>query len=142
MVVEHDEQTSNLNMVGLNRPQQEWYDKHGAKEAPGFCLVNGNATGMRVTVENSDEKYIQSVVGTAPLYSIAWEQHQVFIPDDQGGHYAYRSTGILSIWNSSAKGGEGDFIPISPVHNTNRTILSSSSASLLKDALKEIAIHP
>ena len=138
-VVEHDEETSNLNMVGLNRSQQEWYDKHGAKEAPGFCLVNGNARGTRVTAENIDEQYVEGVVGTKPYYSIAWEEHQVFVPDDQGGHYAYRSTGILSVWNPSAKGGAGDLVSLSPVHNTNRTILSSSSVSLLKNALKEIA---
>jgi hypothetical protein len=141
MVVEHDEQTSNLNMVGLNRPQQEWYDKHGAKEAPGLCLVNGNLMGMRVTAETIDEKYVDGIVGTAPFYSIAWEQHQVFVPDDQGGHYAYRSTGIVSICTVSAKGGDWSLVPISPVHNTNRTILSSSSASLLKDALKEIILR-
>ena len=73
IVVEHDEETSNLNMTGLNHSQQEWYDKHGAKEAPGFCNVNGNATGLRVTPENGDEEYIHKVVGTSPFYSIAWE---------------------------------------------------------------------
>jgi hypothetical protein len=138
-VVEHDEQTSNLNMVGLNRPQQTWYDKHGAKVAPGLCLVNGNATGIRITVDNSDEKYIESIVGTKPFYSIAWEEHQVYVPDNQGGHYAYEAKGILSIWKSTANGGDGDFVPLSPIHDTNRTIFSSSSVSLLKYALKEIA---
>jgi hypothetical protein len=87
-VIERDEETSNLSMVGLNRHQQEWYEKHGAKEAPGLCLLNGNATDTRVTLENSDEKYVESMVGTKPFYSIAWEQHRVFVPDDQGGHYA------------------------------------------------------
>jgi hypothetical protein len=139
MVVEHDEETSNLNMVGLNHPQRDWYEKHGAKDAPGLCLVNGNAAGARVTVENVDENFVQKTVGNAQLYSIAWEEHRELVPDTNGGHYAYKATGILSRWTPGTTGTDGDFVPISPVHNTNRTILSSSSASLLKDALQEIA---
>jgi hypothetical protein len=138
MVVEHDELTSNLNMVGLNQPQREWFEKHGAKDAPGLCLVNGNAAGSRVTVETADENYIESIVGTSPLYSIAWEEHRVFVPDNNGGHNAFQASGILSIWTATADGGKGDFVPISPVHDTNRTIFTSSSASLLKSALKEL----
>ncbi len=137
-VIEHDEQTSNLNMIGLNGPQREWFAKHGAKEAPNICLVNGNATGQRVTVETGDEGYIQKTVGELPFYSISWEEHRVFVPDHDGGHMAYTASGILSIWKKSANAGNGDFVPISPIHSTNHTIFSSSSTSLLKDALKEI----
>jgi hypothetical protein len=136
-VVEHDEQTSNLKMVGLNRPQKEWYEKHAAKEAPGLCFVGGRESGVPVTIENVDEKYVESIVDSKPLYAILWEQHQVFVPDDQGGHYAFRSTGVLYAWKPS-ENGDGRLVAISPVHNTNRTILSSSSSSLLKDALNEI----
>ncbi len=137
-VVEHDEQTSNLNMVDLNRPQKEWYEKHAAKEAPGLCFVGGNDSGVPVTIENVDEKYVESVVSNKPLYAILWEEHQVFVPDDQGGHNAFRSTGVLYVWKPS-ESGDGRLVALSPVHNTNRTILSSSSTSLLKGALSEIA---
>ncbi len=138
-IVERDEQTSNLNMIGLNRPQQEWYEKSGVKEMPELCLVNGDATGMRITVESIDEKYAESIVGTRPFYSIMWEEHQIYVPDSAGGHYAYVATGILAIWTPSANKGDGDFVTLSPVHSTNRTIFSSSSVSLLKDALNYIA---
>ena len=138
-IVEHDEETSNLNMVGLNHSQQEWFEKNREKEAPGICLVNGDATGMRVTLESSDEKYAEQIVGTKPFYSIAWEEHQIYVPVGNSGHYAYIATGILSIWTPSANKGDGDFVTLSPVHSTNRTIFSSSSVSLLKDALKYIA---
>jgi len=136
IAVEHDEQTSNLNMVGLNHPQRDWYEKHGAKYAPGVCFV-GDAKAKQVTVEMVDESYLKNVVGIAPLYSIAWEEHLVFVPDNNGGHNAYHASGILSIWTPSDKGGA--FAPVAPIHNTNHTILSSSSVSLLKEGLKEIA---
>lgn len=138
VAVEHDEQTSNLNMVGLNKEQQDWYRKHGGKEAPGICLVNGTEKGQRVTAETVDENFVAKAVGSAPLYSIAWEEHLVYVPDDSGGHRAYVANGILSIWTASAKGGEGDFVALAPIHNKNRTILSSTSVSLLKDGLAEI----
>jgi hypothetical protein len=138
MAVERDTQTSKLNMVGLNKPQADWWKKHGARDAPSVCLVNGNATGERVTAESVDEKYIEGVVQSAPLYSVAWGEEKEFVPDSDGGHYAYDARGILSVWSPSANKGEGDFIAVGPIHNTNRTILSSSSLSLLKDALVEI----
>lgn len=73
-------------------------------------------------------------MGNAPLYLIAWEEHRVFVPDEKGGHYAWSASGVLNRWDYGKK----DFIPVMPLHNTNRTILTSSSTSLLKDGLKEI----
>jgi hypothetical protein len=138
MVVEHDTQTSNLNMVGLTKPQAEWWEKHGARETPGICLVNGNSKGERVTVESSDEAYIDRIVKSAPFYSVAWGEERIFVPDQNGGHGAFSAHGILSIWTPSADEGKGDFIAVCPIANSNRTILSSASLSLFKDALEEI----
>jgi hypothetical protein len=133
IVTEQDAATVNLAMIGLNEVQQKWYNKEGG-EFPGLCVVNGNATGRRIPLDSGSETYINSVVGKAPLYSIAWEEHKDFVPDDSGGHYAWSANGILSRWNYETS----DFVAIGPIHNENKTILSSSSTSLLKDGLKLI----
>ena len=125
-------------MVGLNKAQSDWFGKHGIREAPGVCIVNGNAKGERVTVESMDEAYVYGIVGSVPFYSVAWGEKKVLVPDDSGGHYAYEARGILSVWTPSASNGRGDFVAVEPIHDTNRTILTSSSLSLLKYALAEI----
>ena len=138
VAVEQDEATVNLKMAGLNKPQNGWYKKSGNQgEFAGVCLVNANETGERVPLESASEQYISRIVGDSPLYLISWEEHRVLVPDDQGGHYAFSGNGILSRWDASKPNGQ-DFVSVGPVHNTNRTILSSSSVSLLKDAIKQI----
>jgi hypothetical protein len=47
-----------------------------------------------------------------------------------------QAAGAHSSGNTKPDG--GNFVPVGPVHQTNRTILSSSSVSLLKYAIKEI----
>ncbi len=138
VAVEQDEVTVNLKMVGLNKPQNDWYRKNGnQKEFAGVCLVNANETGERVALESGSEEHISRIVGDSPLYLVSWEEHRVFVPDNQGGHYAFSANGTLSKWDNSKPNGQ-NFVPVGPVHNTNRTILSSSSLSLLKDAIKQI----
>ncbi len=138
VAVEQDEATVNLKMVGLDKPQNDWYRKNGnQKEFAGVCLVSANESGERVPLESGSEEYISRTVGDFPLYLISWEEHRVFVPDNQGGHYAFSSNGALSRWDNSKPNGQ-NFVPVGPVHNTNRTILSSSSVSLLKDAIKQI----
>lgn len=137
-VVEHDEQTSNLNMTGLTAPQKKWWEKHGANESPGICLLNGDSSGERITAESSDDSYVKRIIGSAPLYSIAWEEHRISVPDNDGGHYAFSAHGILSIYDPKANNGTGDFKAITPIHDTNHTIFSSSATSLLKEAIGEI----
>lgn len=138
--VEQDEVTVNLKMVGLNKPQNDWYKKNGnQKDYAGVCLVNANASGEQVALESGSEEYMNRTVGDSSFYMIAWEEHRVFVPDNTGGHYAYSANGTISKWRfDDTKPDGGNFVPIGPVHNTNRTILSSSSLSLLKDAIKAI----
>jgi hypothetical protein len=125
-------------MVGLNKQQSDWYQKEGdQKEFAGVCFVNASASGDRVPLESISEDYINRIVGASPLYEITWEQHLVFVPDKNGGHYAYSSNGTLSRWDDTKPDG-GTFVPVGPAHNTNRTILSSPSVSLLKDVIKQI----
>jgi hypothetical protein len=138
IAVEQDEITVNLKMVGLNKKQSDWYKKNGnQKEFTGICLANINDSGERVPLESGSEEYNSRIVGSAPLYLIAWEEHPVFVPDKEGGHYSYSANGTLSRWDGTKPNG-GNLVPVGPVHSTNRTILSSSSISLLKDATKEI----
>jgi hypothetical protein len=140
VMVEQDELTVNLKMVGLNKQQSNWYKKDGnQKEYAGVCIVHANESGAQVALESGSEEYINRTVGDSPLYLVAWEEHKVFVPDTRGGHYAYSASGTLSKWRSdNIKPDGGNFVPLGPVHQTNRTILSSSSVSLLKYAIKEI----
>ena len=84
IVVEQDAVTVNLKMIGFNDPQQSWYAKHGG-EFPGLCPVTGDATGKRMTLDAASQDHLESVVGTSPLFEIAWEEHKVFVPDTNGG---------------------------------------------------------
>ena len=128
VAVEQDEATVNLKMAGLNRAQNDWYKKKGNQgQFAGVCLVKANETGERVPLESGSEQHISRIVGEAPLYMISWEQHRLFIPDELGGHYALSGNGILSRWDASKQNGQ-NFVPVGPVHNTNRTILSSVRA--------------
>lgn len=136
VVAEQDSVTVNLPMVGLNDKQADWYRKHGG-DFPILCLVNADPSGKRTVAKDSPafDSYLDSVVGTAPLYMIVWEEHRLFVPDGNGGHYAWSASGVLSAWDPVKK----DFAPLFPLHNTNHTILTSSSVSLLKDGLREIS---
>ena len=140
VLVEQDEVTVNLKMVGLNKQQSSWYKKEGnQKDYAGVCIVHANESGEQIALESGSEEYINRTVGDSPLYLVAWEEHKVFVPDTKGGHYAYSANGTLSKWRSdNTKPDGGSFVPVGPVHQTNRTILSSSSVSLLKYAIREI----
>jgi hypothetical protein len=131
VMVEQDEMTGNLTMVGLNKQQSRWYKKEGnQKDYAGVCTVDANESGEQTALESGSEEYINRTVGDSPLYLVAWEEHRVFVPDTKGGHYAYSATGTLSKWRSDNTNPDGgSFVPVGPVHNTNRTILSSSGDS-------------
>ena len=138
VAVEQDEATVNLKMVGLNKPQNDWYRKNGnQKEFAGVCLVNANEKGERVPFDSASEEYMSRIVGDSSLYVISWEEHRVLVPDGQGGHYAFSANGILSQWDDAKPNG-GNLVPVGPVHSTNRTIFSSALVSLLEEAIKLI----
>jgi hypothetical protein len=106
------------------------------------ALGNPDKTGERKAVidgQDDPDHYLEQTIGDAPLYILGWEEHRVFVPDNNGGHYAYSSNGILYRMDYT---GEGKMTPIAPVHDTNRTILSSSSVSLLKAAIKLTKSYP
>lgn len=133
-VLEQDGVTMGLPMVGLDKPQRSWYRKHGG-DFPRLCFAAGDAAGVRVTVGDASQAYWDSLLRDPhPFYLIAWEEHAVFVPDPYGGHYAWSANGIVSWWDSSSQ----KFVPVGPIHNTNRTILTSSATSLLKAGLRAI----
>ena len=136
LVSEQDAVTVNLPMVGLDDKQADWYKKEGG-EFPTLCLVKADDSGQRVVANDSKafDSYLDSVVGTSPLYLIAWEEHCVSVPNGTGACYAWSASGVLSRWDPVKK----DFVSVSPIHSTNRTAYSSSSLSLLKNGLKEIS---
>ena len=45
----------------------------------------------------------------------------------------------FAVWNPQTSEGKGSFVPIVPLHNHNRTDLTSASTSLLKDAMEQIS---
>lgn len=116
-----------LKMAGPNDPQDKWYRKDGGKkDYEGVCVVWPTGGGQRVAMEDNQrdqDRYLESVVGDAPLYVLGWEEHKIFVPDQNGGHMAYSANGILYRMDFS---GDGKMVPRGPVHDTNRTIFTSS----------------
>jgi hypothetical protein len=104
-VLETDEVTVGLPMLGLNKPQLNWYKKHGneAKFA-GICywdLTGGNKTQLSLAEFISKEKSgAVQAPADAPFYVITWgeslvtkpyvgsyetqEQRQVTVTDQNG----------------------------------------------------------
>ncbi len=177
IVVEHDEVTVGLTMVGLNKPQTNWYKKNMKGKYAGVCPLNPPG---QEAVDGLPSAPPNRVDPALPVYAIVWGEHLVSQPytysyttqeqssgrvsgtiTDNGGNSAdvqgttttttpvehessgvknyYVADGFLELWNSSAKAGDGAFVPIRPLHNHNRTIFTSASTSLLKDGLEQIA---
>lgn len=128
-VSEQDALTSGLKTVGLNKPQLHWYRKHGNKgEYSGVCVLGASE---------------RAPLGF-PVYVISWSEHLVsgglhFVDGTGGTKRYYVARGTVSVWRQSADNGQGGFVKVGWVNSTNRTILTSPSASLLKNGLLWIA---
>lgn len=135
-MVEQDNFTEKLAMAGLNAGQLKWYRKDGAaKEYAGVCVLLPNNSGKRVPAESLKDSKMPEPEAGKPIYVVQWRLTQVFVPDSNGGHYAYNASGILSRLGSDPN---GNLVPIGPVHDTSRTILSDPTISLLKAVIKQI----
>lgn len=163
-VVENDEVSVHLSVLGMNKPQISWYKKHGDRDKyAAICYVED---GARAPAE-------------APLYAIVWGEHLASEPYvysyqtavrgdgdlnatvmDQNGNTSivsgtnstgasvsrtssgtkkdYVADGWLAVWNPKTNEGKGSFAPIAPLQNHNNTDLSSASTSLLKEAMEQI----
>jgi hypothetical protein len=177
LVVEQDGITTGLAMAGLNKPQWNWYRKHGEKgKYMGICVLNPQP---QETLEYFFSHFPSGADRTLPLYAIFWGERLVSEPysgsyetqeevqgnvsgtatDNEGNtsdvegtttttvpvqhtysgvKHFFVADGRLAIWDTSAKQGKGDFVPIRPIHNHNRTVFTSASTSLLKKGLEQI----
>jgi|SRR5215469_16228289 len=165
-VIEADEVTVGLPMVGLNRPQLSWYQKHGNDgKLAGICYwdVTGHGSQISLAAFLDDEKASRIQLPDGPIYAIAWgeslvrepytyqttQQNQITVTDENGN----TSTGTVNtpVTHSGTKQyyvasgtlqhwdlSSQKFIPLSPLHNHNHTIFTSASTSLLKDGLEAI----
>jgi hypothetical protein len=135
MMVEQDGATSDLAMTGLTDNQIDWIRKNQNKdEVRGICPFPFDSKNKRVPatlVKDPNEAQL----GSKLVHVVKWKQEKTLVPDNNGGHFAIVASGILYRMDMS---GEGKLIPIGPVHDTNRTILSDSSVSLMKYVLKQI----
>jgi hypothetical protein len=135
MMVEQDAITSDLAMTGLTDGQINWIRKSQNKdEVQGICPFPFDSKNKRVPatlIQDPDP----SQLGARPMYVVRWKQEKSYVPDNGGGHFAISASGILYRMDMS---GDGKLIPIGPVHDSNHTILTDSTVSLLKYVLKEI----
>src|SRR6266567_6226311 len=135
MMVEQDGVTSDLAMTGLTKAQIDWIRKNQDKpEVRGICPYPFDPKNKRVPA-TLVQVPAPPELGARPLYVVRWKQEKSFVPDGNGGHFAIVSSGILYRMDMS---GDGKLLPMGPVHDTNRTILTDSSVSLLKYVLKQI----
>lgn len=164
-IAEHDEITVGLTMQGLNKPQNSWYRKHGDRgklagicyaakpsDAPAAAPLYAITWGEHLMSEpytyttrstetvNGNSTATNNSGGTANISTTA----DVPVEHTHSGVKRYYvADGWLAVWDAAADGpggkGKGNFVPISPLHNHNFTVLTSASTSLLKDAMGQIA---
>jgi hypothetical protein len=135
-MVQQDDSTENLAMAGLTQSQLKWYDKHSSdKTYTGVCVLLPNNTGQRIPAERLKNSKMPEPEPGKPVYVIGWHLSKGFVPDNNGGHYAYYATGVLSLLGSDPN---GNLIPIGPVRDTSKTIFSDPTISLLKAVIKQI----
>jgi hypothetical protein len=170
-VLEADEVTVGLPMLGLNKPQLGWYKKHAEKgKLAGICywdLNKGNKSQISFVEFLNEEKSGAIRLPEAPLYVITWgeslvaqpysgsyqtqEESPVHVADENGNSangtvsvpitHTYSGTkryyvaqGLLQRWDGKTQ----KLVPVSPLHNHNRTVFTSASTSLLKDGLDAV----
>ncbi len=125
VVVEQDASTVNMQMAGFNTPQNKWYEKHGG-EFPTLCVATTVSSRRELLNESTLINHLQ---GGIPVYVIGWEEHLMY---NGAGNRYYEASGILYRLE------DGKYVQLAPLHNSNHTILTSSSTSLLKEGLEEI----
>ena len=127
--------TSDLAMTELTEGQIDWIRKNQHKsEVIGICPFSFDRTNKRISatlVKDPDP----AAINGKPMYVVRWKQEKAFVPDSNGGHYAIVASGILYRMDM---GGGGNLVPIGPVHDTNHTIFTDSTVSLLKNVLKQV----
>jgi hypothetical protein len=96
IVVEHDEITVGLTMVGLNKPQSNWFKKHGNEgKYAGVCPLNppGNSQEAVEALPSHPPNRIDPAL---PVYTIIWGEHLVSQPYTYSYTTQEQSTGSVS----------------------------------------------
>jgi hypothetical protein len=164
-VLENDQVPVHLSILKMNKSQSRWYEKYGNRDKyAGICYVengerapadeplyaivwgehlasepytfsydttapaNGDVN-RTITDQNGSTSTVSGTTGTsAPVRHSSSETTKHYLAD-----------GWLAVWNLQTNGSKGSFVAIAPLHNRNRTDLTSASTSLLKDAMEQIS---
>jgi hypothetical protein len=164
-VLENDEVTVHRSVLKMNEPQSSWYEKYGNRDKyAGICYVEN---GLHAQADEPlyaivwgehlvSEPYTYSYEATARVNG----EVSGTITDQNGNTSTVSGStstsgpvnrsnsgtkencvvdGWLAVWNPQTSEGKGSFVPIAPLHNRNRTDLTSASTLLLKDAMEQIS---
>jgi hypothetical protein len=83
MVMQHDEVTGGLWMVGLNKSQYQWWKKHGNKgDHKGICYLGqeGESQQSLEWFRAHPTMNLQDTNRELPVYFIIWGEHQMSRP--------------------------------------------------------------
>lgn len=167
-VLETDEVTVGLPMLGLNKPQLSWYKKHGNEgKFTAICywdLTAGSGSQLSLAEFVSKEKSGAIQEPDATFYVITWGESLITQPyvgsrrtetvtEDNSNNTSRTITVPVTETYAGTKRyymAEGilqrwdqktqSLIPVLPIHNHNRTVFTSASTSLLKSGLAAIKI--
>jgi hypothetical protein len=164
-VLENDEVPVRLSTLKMNKAQSSWYEKHGDRDKyGGICYLEN---GARPPAEAPLYAIVWGEHLVSEPYIFSYETTQQVngggnaIKADQNGNINaasgsagssapdshpgagttkdYVAGGFLATWDPKTNEGKGSFVAIAPLHNDNRTDLTSASTSLLKDAMDQIS---
>jgi PDZ domain/PEGA domain len=164
-VLENDEVTVHRSVLKMNEPQSGWYEKYGNRDKyAGICYVEN---GIHAPADEPLYAIVWGEHLVSEPYTYSYEATVRVNGDvnatitDQNGNTStvsgatttsgpvnhshsgtkehYVVDGWLAVWNPQTSDGKGSFVPVTPLHNHNRTDLTSASTSLLKDAMEQIS---
>jgi len=164
-VLENDEVTVHRSVLKMNQPQSSWYEKYGNRDKyAGICYVENGAQapadeplyaivwGEHLVSEPYTYSYEATARVNGDVNTTTTDQNgntstvsgttSASVPvnhSNSGTKVSYVADGWLAVWNPQTREGKGSFLPIAPLHNHNRTDLTSASTSLLKDAMEQIS---
>lgn len=164
-VLENDEVAVHHSVLKMNEPQRSWYEKNGNQDKyAGICYVENSAQapadeplyaivwGQHLAGEPYAFSYQPTARANGEANAITTDQNGdtstvsgtngASVPvnhSNSGKKVSYVVDGWLAVWNPQTSEGKGSFVPIVPLHNHNRTDLTSASTSLLRDAMEQIS---
>jgi len=118
-VLETDEVTVGLPMLGLNAPQLSWYSKHGnTGKLAGICYwdLTGNRSQLSLAEFISREKSGSLQEPDAPLYIITWGESLVSQPYSHT--YQTQETSQVNVTDQNGNTSSGTVtVPVTHTHS-------------------------